>query len=172
MPTAGCNGGKGHVTGRQCQVGPTTTRIQKNNKLTPRMIEKIWRHTITKDGHGIVTLDRVEACTRVEVEGCTPAEEVEHQPCARVGSPLCAGEDVRFELLQEVAKRLGKTNLGARGNPYWSVGNATAFVYHWCPNCWAGKLILPWNRRGDTVPPEEYRECEHCRFLTKNRNCQ
>ena len=87
-----------------------------------------------------------------------------------VGQPLF--EDMRCELLQEVARRLGEASTGVSGVSYWSVGPDTAFVYHWCPNCWSGKLIIAKNRRGDPVHPEDYRECKNCWFLTKNRNCQ
>ena len=59
-----------------------TTKTQRINRFLPRMAEEVWHRTIRKDGHGIATLDRAEACTQVGAEGCTPAEEVEHPPCA------------------------------------------------------------------------------------------
>ena len=50
-----------------------------------------------------------------------------------------------------------------------SLSKDTGFVYYWCLNCWACRQIIAHNRRVDFVPPQEYRECEHCRFLTKDR---
>ena len=44
------------------------------------MIEEIWCHMTTKDGHGIATQAQVEDCTLVREGGCTSAEEADIHP--------------------------------------------------------------------------------------------
>ena len=105
-----------------------------------------------------------------ELEPCDQAEEELMSELDRaVGIPLL--EDWRRPLLQEVTRKLGALDTGTKGVFYWSIGRGFTQVYHWCSNCWAGKLIVERNRRGAPVPPGNYRPCAGCLFLTGNWNC-